>query len=471
MATVSKSSNKMVTGIVFSILTYWLFSQTLYNVVPMIQEDMGISLGLLNTVISLTSLMAGLSIVMMGGLADRLGRKKMVYFGLILNIIGCIALILAKNPTLLIAGRVAQGLSGACLLPATLALIKANFKGPDRQRAVSYWNYGAWGGAGLSSFIGGVLASSMGWRSIFVFSIIISLAGAFLVKDIQESKADQSHSSKFDLAGFVAFIITMLALNIGITRGADFGWTSVTTLSLLAITVVGFFVFFKIVKGKSNGFIDLSVFKNRYFSAAASSNFMLNAVAGALIVANTYVQMARGYSSFQSGLLSIGYMIGVLTMIPVGEKMLQKMGPKKPMVIASILVIVGMVMMMFTFLPDMLYSIAVFVGFLIYGVGLGIYSTPSTDTAVENVPEAKAGEATGIYKMTSTLGGSFGLAITLSVYGAVGNVGSIALAANAGILANIIFAVISLVSVIILIPNKASVQKSEQLVNSEKVTA
>ena len=470
MATVSKSSNKMVIGIVFSILTYWLFSQTLYNVVPMVQEDMGISLGVLNTVISLTSLIAGLSIVVMGGLADRLGRKKMVYFGLILNIIGCLGLIFAQNSTLLIAGRVAQGLSGACLLPATLALIKANFNGPERQRAVTYWNYGAWGGAGLSSFIAGVLASSMGWRSIFVFSIIISLGGAFLVKDIQESKAKQSQSSKFDIAGFVAFIITMLALNIGITRGAEFGWTSITTISLLAIAVVGFFVFFKIVNSKPNAFIDLSVFKNRYFSAAASSNFMLNAVAGALIVANTYVQMARGYSSFQSGLLSIGYMIGVLTMIPVGEKMLQKMGAKKPMVIASILVIVGMVIMMFTFLPDMLYSIAVFVGFLIYGVGLGIYSTPSTDTAVDNVPEAKAGEATGIYKMTSTLGGSFGLAITLSVYGAVGNVGSVALAANAGLLTNIIFALIALVSVIILIPKEASVKKS-QLVTAEEVTA
>ena len=470
MGTVSKSSNKMVTGIVFSILTYWLFSQTLYNVVPMVQEDMGISLGSLNTVISLTALIAGLSIVVMGGLADRLGRKRMMYFGLILNIIGCLGLIFAQNLTLLIAGRVAQGLSGACLLPATLALIKANFKGPERQRAVTYWNYGAWGGAGLSSFIAGVLASSMGWRSIFVFSILVSLGGAFLVKDIQESKAEQSHSSKFDFAGFVAFIITMLALNIGITRGAEFGWTSITTISLLAIAVVGFFIFFQIVKSKPNGFIDLSVFKNRYFSAAACSNFMLNAVAGALIVANTYVQMARGYSSFQSGLLSIGYMIGVLTMIPVGEKMLQKMGAKKPMVMASILVIIGMVMMMFTFLPDMLYSITVFVGFLIYGIGLGIYSTPSTDTAVDNVPEAKAGEATGIYKMTSTLGGSFGLAITLSVYGAVGSGGSVALAANAGLLTNIIFALIALVSVAILIPKGATLKKS-QPVTSEEVTA
>ena len=101
----------------------------------------------------------------------------------------------------------------------------------------------------------------------------------------------------------------MVALNIVITRGRDFGWTSPISLSLMAVTVVGGGLFLKIVKGKSNGFIDISLFKNNYFTGATVSNFLLNAVAGALIVANTYVQVARGYTSFQSGLLSLGNLI------------------------------------------------------------------------------------------------------------------------------------------------------------------
>ena len=89
----------------------------------------------------------------------------------------------------------------------------------------------------------------------------------------------------------------------------DFGWTSPISLTLMAVTVIGGWIFLKIVKGKSNGFIDVSLFKNKYFTGATVSNFLLNAVAGALIVANTYVQVARGYSSFQSGLLSLGYLV------------------------------------------------------------------------------------------------------------------------------------------------------------------
>ena len=106
-------------------------------------------------------------------------------------------------------------------------------------------------------------------------------------------------------------------------------------------------------------------------------------------------------------------------MIRVGEKFLQRSGPRKPMIIACILVIVGIMLMTLTFLPNSIYSIVVFIGFTVYGIGLGLYATPSTDTAIDNVPAAKAGEAAGIYKMSSTLGGSFGLAISVAVYSVV----------------------------------------------------
>ena len=90
------------------------------------------------------------------------------------------------------------------------------------------------------------------------------------------------------------------------------------------------------------------------------------------------------------------------------------------------------------------------------GIGLGIYATPSTDTAVDNVPDAKAGEAAGIYKMSSTLGGSFGLAISIAIYSAVeAGTGNIATAASLGLIANVIFGVLALFSVVALIPKQA----------------
>src|SRR6059058_5525341 len=122
------------------------------------------------------------------------------------------------------------------------------------------------------------------------------------------------------------------------------------------------------------------------------------------------------------------------------------------MVLACILVIIGIMFMTLTFLPNSIYSIVVFIGFTIYGIGLGLYATPSTDTAVYNVPAAKAGEAAGIYKMTSTLGGSLGLAISVAVYSVVEKIGSMEAAASTGLVVNIIFAGLALFAVVTAIP-------------------
>ena len=111
---------------------------------------MGISLGLLNTAISLTGLFSGMFVVAAGGISDRIGRKKITTIGLILNIIGSLCLIFAQGTVLFIIGRVIQGFSAACIMPATIALVKTYFDGADRQRALSYWSFGSWGGGGIT---------------------------------------------------------------------------------------------------------------------------------------------------------------------------------------------------------------------------------------------------------------------------------------------------------------------------------
>ena len=80
-----------------------------------------------------------------------MGRKKLTNIGLILSIVGSFCLVLANGAVLLIIGRVIQGLSAACIMPATIALVKAYFEGADRQRALSYWSIGSWGGSGVCS--------------------------------------------------------------------------------------------------------------------------------------------------------------------------------------------------------------------------------------------------------------------------------------------------------------------------------
>ncbi len=464
-----KGTNKLIIGIVFGVITFWLFAQSMVNVVPAVQKDLGISLGTLNIAISLSALFSGLFIVAAGGLADKIGRKKMTYIGLSLSVIGSLCIVFTQGSLLLIIGRVIQGLSAACIMPATIALVKAYFEGADRQRALSYWSIGSWGGSGVASFAGGAIATYLGWRWIFVFSIIFSLLGMWLIKGTPESKGESKGAFKFDYTGLIVFIVTMVALNIFITYGSDLGWTSFITIALAVVTIIGAIVFIKIEKGKDIALIDFSIFKNKPYSGATISNFLLNAIAGTLVVANTYVQVGRGFSALQSGMLSLGYLVVVLAMIRVGEKILQKIGAKKPMVWGALITTIGVAMMGLTFLPDLAYTVVVFSGFVLFGLGLGMYATPSTDTSVSNAPSNKVGEAAGVYKMASSLGGAFGVAISATVYGAISVASSLEMAATAGIIVNVIFGVLSILSILFMVPGDAGKTGNEKASRKLKI--
>jgi len=132
----------------------------------------------------------------------------------------------------------------------------------------------------------------------------------------------------------------------------------------------------------------------------------------------TLVQEGAGLSSLQSGLLTVGYLVGVLVTIRIGEKLLQRMGYRKPMLLGCSITGVGIVLTALTFLLARQYLIVAFVGFTLYGIGLGLYATPSTDAAVANVPQEVAGSASGIYKMASSLGAALGVAISAALFAA-----------------------------------------------------
>jgi len=324
-----------------------------------------------------------------------------------------------------------------------------------RSRALSFWSIGSWGGSGFASFAGGAIATSLGWRWIFIFSIIFAVIGLFLLKDTPESKQPSTGKFKFDYTGLGIFIVTMIALNLFINYGADWGWTNIKSLVALAITVIGLIVFVNFEKGREVVLVDFAVFKNKAYTGATVSNFLLNAIAGALIVTNTYVQVGRGFTSLQSGILSLGYLVVVLAMIRVGEKILQKVGAKLPMVWGGIITTIGVAMMGLTFLPGFTYTVVVFIGFALFGLGLGLYATPSTDTSVSNAPSDKVGEAAGVYKMASSLGSAFGVAISATAYGAIAANGNLESAASVGIIVNVIFGTLSVLSVIFMVPGDA----------------
>jgi DHA2 family multidrug resistance protein-like MFS transporter len=266
-------------------------------------------------------------------------------------------------------------------MPATLALMKAYFDGKERQRALSFWSIGSWGGSGLSALFGGFVASTLGWRWIFWMSIAIAIVSLLLLRGTPESKAESTARKPFDWSGLIAFIVTMVALNTVIGQGATLGWLSPAVAILTVVFLVSVTVFFKIESSTANGFVDLRLFGNRPFSGATLSNCLLNGAAGTLLVVLTLVQPAAGLTSLQSGLLTVGYLVGVLVTIRIGERLLQKMGYRTPMLLGCYVTGAGILLTAFTFLLAREYLVVAFVGFTLFGIGLGLYATPSTDAA------------------------------------------------------------------------------------------
>src|SRR5512142_1718262 len=135
-STVSFQGNdRLLFGIILGVLTFWLFAQTTLNIAPDMSRELGTDASVMNVAVAVTALFSGIFIVVMGGLADRVGRLKIVELGLVLSIVGSLLVGLAPSGglsvTFLLVGRALQGLSGACIMPASLALVKAYWEGAE----------------------------------------------------------------------------------------------------------------------------------------------------------------------------------------------------------------------------------------------------------------------------------------------------------------------------------------------------
>ena len=408
---------------ILGVLAFWLFAQTTLNISPTMAADLGIQMSVMNIAVSITALFSGIFIVVMGGLADRAGRVKVVQWGFVLSVVGSLLVGLAPSGRLaaasLLLGRICQGLSGACIMPASLALVKAYWEGAARQRAVSLWSIGSWGGSGFAALFGGLVAQNLGWRWIFFAAAALSVAGMLMVRGTPESRAEGKQGYKFDTIGILTFMVAMVALEVFATQGARLGWMSAASLGLLATSILFGILFYRVETRNASAFVDFRLFRNSTYTGATISNLLLNAVAGIMLVSMTLVQLGGGMGAQGAGMLTLGYAIAIVAFIRVGEKLLQRLGPRKPMLWGSMIVGGSILLLMPTYLTLGTYRILAIVAFTLFGIGLAFYATPSTDAALSNLPDDEAGSGSGIYKMASSLGASFGVAISAAIFTAL----------------------------------------------------
>ncbi|MEJ7153262.1 MFS transporter [Staphylococcus ureilyticus] len=427
------SGSKLLTGIVLSILTYWLFAQAFLNIGPKIQTTFDASPDIVNISVSLTSFVTGVFMVVAGNISDKFGKVKLTRIALVLSIVGSLMLIASGNVVMLLLGRIVQGLSAAIIMPATISIVNDFFDGDDRQKALSFWSIGAFGGTGLSSFFAGALATFIFWQSIFILSIILSIVALVLLRKLPESRINKAETSPFDYIGLIIFIIMIGSISFVITQGYKIGWLNAVTVILFVIFLICIYIFFKVERVKKVPFIDLDLFKNRPYIGAVLANFLLNTGVGVIALLNMYVQSCLKLTAFQAGLLTLPYLISLLLVIRLGEKSIKRFGAKRAMIIGPIFTGLGVLMFSLTFFDTTLYIVVALIGAICFGGGTGLFATPALSTAVSTTPPEKVGVASGIFKMGSTLGGAFGIAIMTSIFtGIIQSGQSIHIAAGVG---------------------------------------
>lgn len=410
------SGSKLLLGIVLAILTYWLFAQTFLNIGPKVQSTYGTTPDIVNISVSLTSFVTGVFMVVAGNLSDKFGKVRMTRIALVLSMIGSLMLIISGNVVLLLLGRVLQGLSAAIIMPATISIVNTFFEGDKRQSALSFWSIGAFGGTGLASFFAGAMATFISWQAIFILSILVTIVALLLLKKLPETKQIKAKRSDFDYLGLIIFVMMIASISFVITQGYKIGWLSVPIVTLLVVFLICIYLFFKVERDKALPFIDLKLFKNKPYIGAVCANFLLNTGVGVIALFNIYLQGGLKLSSFQAGLLTLPYLIALLLIIRLGEKSIKRFGAKRAMIIGPIFTALGVLLFSFTFLNDSVYIIVALIAAIFFGGGTGLFATPALSTAVSTTPSEKVGVASGIFKMGSTLGGAFGIAIMTSIY-------------------------------------------------------
>ncbi|AWB84598.1 MFS transporter [Corynebacterium liangguodongii] len=416
--TAYRGNDALLVGLVLSVSTFWLFAQTANINAPLITESLEISESITGAGIAVAGVVCGMFIAVFGSIADRNGHVRMVLVGNLINLIGSLLLACAPAGDLavwfFVCGRVLQGIAAALIMPATLTIVQRYWEGNERRRAISMWSFGSFGASGLAGFFGGILAQSpIGWRGVFFFGAVVSVIASLLVRRAPETDTPRSGVKGLDWAGAGTFALATALVFVLITQGSAFDWGGVVPWSIVVASalVVACFVVIEKAKG-SEAFLDFALLANRQYSSVVAANFLANAVGGGLIAALWVLQLGYGLSVAKTGLLTLGFAAGIFICLRLGEKLLGSFGARTPMLIATSLVAVAVMLLTPTFLPLGAYMVTAVVGTFILGGGLAIFATPATDAALSALPASKLGVGSGFYKMASALGNGFGIAVS-----------------------------------------------------------
>jgi MFS family permease len=369
------------------------------------------------------------SVLYLGALGDRYGRKLMLLLGMVLSVPACLLAAYAPSDTVLFLARLLGGLSAGMAYPTTLALIAALWSGPGRTKAIALWSAVGGGIASLGPLVAGALLEHFWWGSVFLVTLPLVGIAFFMAAVYVPSHVNETTDPVDNLGGILSVVLVaslILAINF-----APVPNKGTLVLGLAGIALAALTAFYFRQRRARNPLYDLHVAARPTFWVAACAGIIVfGSLMGAAFVSQQFLQNVLGYSTLEAGAAFLPAVVFMVLVAPRSAKLVEAKGARFTLLIGYVFLLLAFLSMLLLWKSGSPYW-QIGIAYALIGIGVGFAGTPASHSLTGSVPVERAGMASGTADLQRDLGG----AIMQSIFGALLTAGYAA-AAGAAIAAS-----------------------------------
>jgi EmrB/QacA subfamily drug resistance transporter len=375
------------------------------------------SLAHLSWILNVYAIVFAAALVPAGRLADRLGRRRFFFGGLLLFLGASAVCGAAGTLDVLIGARAVQALGGAMLVPASLALVLPEFPLERRATATALWGATGAVAAAAGPSLGGVLVDWQGWRAVFYVNLVIGIPVLVPARRLlRESRQPQSAFP--DILGALLFAGGVGALVLGIVQGSDWGWSSGRVLATFALSALLLVVFVWRSSRHPAPVIELSLFRVRSFAVANAGVFVFALGFYALLLSNVlFLTGVWGYSILKAGVALTPGPIAAAVAAPIGGRLSDRFGQRFVAIPGGLVFGAGTLLFALGIGQQPSYVDEFLPATLLAGTGVGLSFAAFGSAAVAELPRALYATGGAINGCFRQIGAAIGIAGLIVILG------------------------------------------------------
>jgi EmrB/QacA subfamily drug resistance transporter len=353
------------------------------------------------------------TVLWLGALGDRYGRKLMLLAGTVLAIPMSLLAAYAPSDAVLVLARLGGGFAAGMAFPTTLALITALWVGPERTRSIALWSGIGGATAALGPLLSGLLLEHFWWGSVFLITLPLAVVATALAWFGVPAHVNETSGRVDNLGGILSLVLVgALILSINFAPVPDKGTLSVV---LAVIAVLGLAAFYMRQRRAENPLYDLDVARRRTFWVAACAGIIVfGSLMGAMFIGQQFLQNVLGYDTLEAGLAILPAAFLMVLVAPRSAKLVEVRGARFTLLCGYAFCLLGFLTMLLLWKENIGYW-RVGLAYALMGIGVGLAGTPASHSLTGSVPVRRAGMASGTADLQRDLGG----AIMQSIFGAL----------------------------------------------------